>query len=154
MATTATGQKVARRKKDAQSTKSSKPTEAQPPVQAAGGWLEQALLQRSCPEDHTPGTVLAQGGTSPYACRDVCSPTHLSRKVQLLRTSYNVHGNCLSAQSRKPRLCLPIFVSFKYWLLPVPPIYRVGEKAWMYNKRRDYGVKEIVRRRRGLKTRA
>lgn len=86
MATKATGQKVARRKKDAQSTKSSKPTEAQPPVQAAGGWLEQALLQRSCPEDHTPGTVLAQGGTSPYACRDVCSPTHLIRKVQLLRT--------------------------------------------------------------------
>lgn len=61
MATKATGQKVARVEIAAQSSKSS-PTKARQPVQAAGEWLKQALLQRSCP-DHTPFPVLPQRAT-------------------------------------------------------------------------------------------
>lgn len=61
MAMKATGQQMARVEKAAQSSKSS-PTKAQRPVQAAGEWLKQALLQRSC-LDHTPCPVLPQRAT-------------------------------------------------------------------------------------------
>lgn len=80
----ATGQKVAREEEDAQSRESS-PTKAQQPVQAAGEWLEQALLQTSCLGDHIPCAVLAREVPKPTPA-DLRSLTHLSRKVQLRRT--------------------------------------------------------------------
>lgn len=106
MAMKATGQKVAREEEDAQSRESS-PTKAQPPVQAAGEWLEQALLQTSCLGDHIPCAVWP-GRNQSLRLQTCALSRTLVEKFSYGEPSYDIPDSCLSVHSWKPRLRLPI----------------------------------------------
>lgn len=111
----ATGRKVAREEEDAPSRESS-PTKAQPLVQAAGEWLEQALLQTSCLGDHIPCAVLAREVPKPTPA-GLRSLTHLSRKVQLRRTFIRHTRQLLISALLETQTAASHFTSFKYWSL-------------------------------------